>query len=66
MLSTHTLARSRLYAWRIELEIRILRLVTALIRAVQYEDWRTVLLLCAAAWLAGLIAATAAVALTPY
>jgi hypothetical protein len=56
----------RLYAWRIELEIRLLRFLASAIRAIKHEDWRGVLALSAAAWLAGLIAAIAAITLLPY
>ena len=66
MLSIYTPPRSRLYAWRIDLEIRFWRFLASLIRAIHHEDWRGVLALCAAAWLAGLIAAIAALALLPY
>jgi hypothetical protein len=60
------MTRNRLYAWRIDLEIRVLRWITTLLRAVRQEDWRALLVLCAAAWLAGLIVAVAALALMAY
>ena len=66
MLIASAPPRNRLYAWRNDLEIRFWRFLASLIKAVHHEDWRGVLALCAAAWLAGLIAAIAALALLPY